>query len=155
MGYFTLHILIVVNRAALKGLGIGFALAIIAQLPANFILINYAVMIFEKVGQSVDPYISSIILAVALILGSLATTYLADILGRRVLNLVSLLGSAIGLLAMSLYYYLYVNGYDLSAFSWVPVISLSFVIFISSAGIVTLACVCSVENLPTKVFEII
>lgn len=111
-------------------------------------------MIFEKVGKSVDPYISSIILAVALIFGSLATTYLADILGRRLLNIVSLFGSACGLLSMSLYHYLYVKDYDLSAFTWVPVISLSFVIFISSAGIVSLAFVCSVENLPTKVFEI-
>lgn len=111
-------------------------------------------MIFEKVGKSVDPYISSIILAVALIFGSLSTTYFADIIGRRVLNIGSLFGSACGLLSMSLYHYLYVNDYDLSAFHWVPVISLSFVIFISSAGIVSLAFVCSVENLPTKVFKI-
>lgn len=111
-------------------------------------------MIFEKVGKSLDPHISSIILAVALIFGSLATTYLADILGRRVLNILSLMGSAFGLLSMSIYHYLYVKDFDLSGFSWVPVISLSFVIFISSAGIVSLAFVCSVENLPTKVFQI-
>lgn len=139
------------TKAALKGLGIGFALSIFSQLSANFILITYAVMIFAKVAESVDPYVSSVILAIALILGSLTTTTFADILGRRVLILVSLMGSALGLLSMSLYYYLHVSGYNLSAFSWVPVVSLSFVIFISSSGIVSLSFVCSAENLPTKV----
>lgn len=123
-----------VNRTALKGLGIGIALTSISVLTANLTIISYAIMIFDRSGASLDPYVSSIMLAIALILGSLLTTSLADKLGRKVLNLASLVGSAVGLFAISLYYYLHINGYDLSAFEWVPVASLSFVIFISSAG---------------------
>lgn len=139
------------NRTALKGIGIGFALSIINQFSANFTIISYAVLIFDKAGASIDSHISSVILAVALILGSLLSTYMADSLGRKIMNLISLLGSAIGLFAMGFYYHLYLSGYDLSDFFWVPVVSLSFVIFISSAGIVPLSIICSVEYLPTKV----
>lgn len=93
----------------------------------------------------------SIMLAVALILGSLFTTYLADTLGRKFLNLISLMGSAVGLFATALYHYLNINGYDLTGFAWVPVVSLSLVVFISSVGIMPLAFLCSVEYLPPKV----
>lgn len=142
---------IAVNRSALKGIGIGVTLTSLAQLTGNFAITNYAVMIFEKTGTSVDPYISSIMLAVALILGAICTTYLADQLGRKFLNIASVLGSAVGLFAVSIYHYLNMNGYDLAAFEWVPVVSLSFVIFISSAGIMALSLVCSIEYLPPKV----
>lgn len=127
-------LVIAVNRSALKGLGIGIALTSISVLTANFTIISYAVMIFDRSGASLDPYVSSIMLAISLICGSLLTTSLADTLGRKLLNLTSLVGSAIGLFSISFYYYLHINGYDLSAFDWVPVASLSFVIFVSSAG---------------------
>ncbi|XP_055304279.1 uncharacterized protein LOC129569467 [Sitodiplosis mosellana] len=139
------------NRSALKGLGIGIALTTLAQCTANFTITNYSVMIFEKAGTSLDPYVSSIMLGLALILGSVFSTYLADKLGRKFLNIMSLVGSALGLFALSLYHYLNINGYDLSSYQWVPVLSLSFVIFISSAGIVALSLVCSIEYLPPKI----
>lgn len=142
---------LIVNRKALQGIFIGIALAAFTQCTACFTITTYAVMTFAKVGTSIDPYMSSIMLGVANILGSLATTYLADRLGRKTLNTISLGGSAFGLLATALYYYSNSTGYDLSAYAWIPVVCLSFVIFISSAGIVPLALICSVEYLPAKV----
>ncbi|XP_055307284.1 facilitated trehalose transporter Tret1-like [Sitodiplosis mosellana] len=142
------------NRAVMKGLGIGISLAILAQLTANFPLVTYAVTILKKSGTSFNPYASSIVLAVMLILGSSVNTYLADIFGRKRLNFISLTGSAVGQLATSLYHYLYISGYDLSLFSWVPVVSLSFVIFILAAGILPLQLICVVEYLPPKVWHI-
>lgn len=142
------------NRSALKGIGIGIALTTFGQCTAIFAITSYAVTTFAKVGTTtIDPYISSIILAVALIIGSLTTTYLADKFGRKMLNLISLMGSACGLLATALYYYLNLRGFgsELSTHAWIPIVSLSSVIFFSSAGIATLANVCSVEYLPSKV----
>lgn len=124
------------------------ALVAFAQFSANLAIINYAVMTFARVGTQLDPYTSSIMLAVALICGSLTTTYLADKIGRKKLNLISLMGSAFGLQTTALYYYLNLIGYNLSAYAFIPVVCLSFVIFISSVGIVPL---CSVEYLPSKV----
>lgn len=145
------HLAYFCNRSAMKGLGIGIALTIFTALTASFPLTSYAVMLFEKVGTTIDPYNASIMLAVALILGSLSTTYLADVLGRKMLNLISLFGSAFGLLSTALFYYLQLVGFDLSAYAWVPIFCLSLVIFISSAGIVQLSIICSVEYLPAKV----
>lgn len=140
-----------VSKSSLKGLGIGISLVIIGQFTANSTIISYSVLIFEKVKTSIDPYVSSIISAVALICGSLLTTTLADKLGRKMLILMSLVGSAIGLFAVATYYYLRINGFDLSAYEYVPVTSISFVVVCGSAGIVPLAYVCSVEHLPPKV----
>lgn len=139
------------NRKALKGLGIGITLSIFAQCTANLAITVYATLIFEKSGTTFDPYLSSIICATTPIFGSLLSTYLADILGRKLLNFISLLGSAFGLFGLSLFQYLKLNGYDMSALEWAPVVALSFVVFISSAGIIPLSIICSVENLPPKV----
>lgn len=118
----------------MEGLSIGILLVSSTQLTGCFTITSYAVMTFAKVGTRMDPYTSSIMLAVALILGALTTTYLADKLGRRMLNLISMLGSAFGLLATALYYYLNLIGYDLSAFAWVPVVCLSTVVYLSSGN---------------------
>lgn len=140
-----------VNKAAIKGLMIGVILAWLTQLTGGFTFVTYCTLIFEKVGVShMDPYIASITLAVVQIMGSFFTAQLSDHLGRKFLVLVSLFGSAIGLFLFALYAYLGLS-YDLSSYDWVPVVCLSFVIFVASAGVVPLAVVCTVENLPSKV----
>lgn len=141
------------NRAAMKGLVVAVAMAVFSQLTACFAIVNYSVIVFKQAGTSIDPYLSSIILAVAVLLGSLTTTYLADKLGRKILNFLSTSLSAAGLLTVSLYHYLRLSGYDLAAFSWIPVTSLSFVAFVSSAGIIPLILVVGVEYMPPKVLH--
>lgn len=133
------------------GLGIGVALNAFSQFTACFTIMNYGMMTFMKLGIDIDPNVSAITLAISLIFGSLTTTYLADKLGRKTLILISLMGSAFGLLSTALYYYLGLLGYELSAFGWVHIFSLSIVIFLPSAGVTPLAIICSVEYLPTKV----
>lgn len=122
-----------------------------SPLTAVNIIMTYGVTTLQKLGTSVDAFTSSIVLGVALIFGSLTSTYLADTLGRRKLNLISLFGAAAGLSGTALYHYLNLNGYNLTSFAWIPIVCLCFVLYISTAGIMTLAAVCSVENLPPKV----
>lgn len=151
---YNLCIFHIGNRTALKGIGIGLAVMACVVFTATFAITSYAVTTFQKAGTSIDPHKSSIVLAVALILGSLTSTYLADILGRRTLNLISLLGAAAGFSGTAIYHYFNVFGYDLAAYAWIPVVCLCFEIFINTAGIMSLAGVCCVENLPTKVWEL-
>lgn len=139
------------NRDAMKGLGIGVSLVVFSQCTAMFPFITYAVLIFKTVGTSIDPYLSSIIFAISLIFGSLLSTYMADALGRKMTNFISLVASAVGMFTLSAYQYFKMNGYDFSAYAWVPVACLSFVVFISSSGIAPLAFVCSLECIPSKV----
>lgn len=142
-----------VERESMKGMLNGIIIGIFAQLTGYLVFITYAGHIFKQVGASqIDPNVSSIAIAVMMLCGTLCTTRFSDTLGRKALLIISLAGSAFGLLVFALYSYLQQNKYDLSGFEWVPVTSLSFCIFISSSGVVALIFVCVVENLPTKVF---
>lgn len=133
------------------GIGIGILLAFFSQLTGNFTFTNYGVLIFEKSGSTIDPYLSSIIMATLQLAGNLCTTQLVESLGRKILVIISLVGTAAGLATLSLYSYLKHNEYDLANYSWLSVASLSFAVFISSVGIVSVVGVFTVENLPTKV----
>lgn len=104
------------------------------ELTANHVIKTYAVTIFKITNTTIDEHFSSIVLSLMFIVGSFLSSYLADIIGRKILNITSLAGSALGLFTLSIYYKFHINGYDVSEFQWVPVVSLSFVIFISSAG---------------------
>ncbi|XP_031622987.1 facilitated trehalose transporter Tret1-like isoform X2 [Contarinia nasturtii] len=140
------------EKHALKGIMNGIILSSLAHLSGFLVFITYAAHIFEQVGASqVDPYISSIAIAVVQLIGTLCTTRFSDSMGRKALLIISLLGSAFGHLSFASYSYLSHNGYELSAFEWVPVVSLSFVIFIASSGVVPLMFLCMAENLPSKV----
>lgn len=139
------------NFETLRGILIGISLSIFAEFTGLSTITSYAVTTFQKHGTSLCPYKSSIVLAVALILGSLATAYLADKFGRKVLILVSLLGSSCGLLTASFYHHVNQRGYDSTSYDWIPMVALSLTIFIAAAGIEPLFYVCSVENLPAKV----
>lgn len=140
------------EKEAIKGLLLSILLGWWSQFPGALTFLNYGVLIFEKAGASkMDPYTSSILLAFAQMMGGIFSTQLADSLGRKLSMIISFLGSAVGLFILSLYLYLIQNDYDLSEYSWLPVACLSFVMFISSAGVYALFGVCFVELLPSKV----
>lgn len=126
-------------------------LAFLVTANGGYTFASYVVFIFERSGSHIDPYVSAIIVAIVQLIGSMCTTQLADTLGRKLTLLFSILGCAIGLSMMSAYLYLIKLDYDLTAYAWLPVTSLSFVIFNGSAGINSLCNVCIVENLPPKV----
>lgn len=139
------------NRKALKGILIGIIITLLNQITGCYIFLTYAVMIFAKIGTSVHPYASTIILGIVQIAGTLLTTQLADRLGRKVLLIISLVGSVVGQLALATFLYLDKLGFDVALFDWVPVASTGFVIFIASVGIVPLMSICAVEMLSPKV----
>lgn len=129
-------------------------LGILVISSGNFILLNYAILVFTKSGAEINPYKSTVMLFIAQVVGCLCTTELADRLGRKILIVVSVIGSAIGLLTLAAYMYLAENGVDTHLFTWIPIASLSFVIFISAAGIIPLSNLYTIELLPYKVCRI-
>lgn len=146
-----LHLSDFCNRKALKGIFTSIAMAWFVQFTSSFLITNYASLIFEKSGSILDSRISSIILAVVQIVGGLVSTQLGDTFGRKTTLFMSLFGSAIGLSTLAAYSYLRQFGYDMSNFLWLPIVCLSLIIFISSAGIIALAHIVAVENYPAKV----
>lgn len=141
----------VCNRMALKGITICVAMSWLCQMTGGSTLTNYASFIFGKSGTSLGVNVSSIILAVAQIVGGLVSTQFGDTFGRKTTLNISLLGSAGGLSTFATYMYLRHNGYDLTHFLWIPVTCLSFIIFIAYAGIQALINTCAIECFPPKV----
>lgn len=142
-----------VEKEAIKGILFCILLGWLLQFPGCPTFVNYSVLIFEKSGASlIDPYLASIILAVAQLVGAIFSTQLADTMGRKLAMILSFVGSAIALLILTIYLYLSQTGYvSTTSYSWIPVISMSFIMFVSSAGVLALFSVCFVEYLPTKV----
>lgn len=123
----------------------------VSQFSGTFTLVNYAAPIFKASGSDFDPNISSFFVGSLQIVGTIFTFFLIDKVGRKYLLLVSTAGSAIGSFVMGTYAYMSASGYNVSSFNLVPVISLSFVIFISSIGIIPIPYILAAELFPQKV----
>lgn len=139
------------NKMALKGIATSLVMAWFPQTTGVFVITNYASSIFRNSGSALSVEVSTILLAIAQIFGGLVSTQLGDAFGRKATMLLSMLGSSVGLFIFAAYSYMQQNGFDVSNYLWLPVICLSFVMFISSAGIVALCNTCVVENFPPKV----
>ncbi|XP_055641728.1 facilitated trehalose transporter Tret1-like [Toxorhynchites rutilus septentrionalis] len=133
-----------------KAIMIGMVLVTLNQFSGCFALINYTAQIFADAGSDMDPNVAAIVVGAIQIGGSYVSTMVVDRCRRKVLYIVSAFCSAIGLAAMGAHAYLKASGYDVSMISWVPVASLSFVIFIASMGILPLTFVILSEILPPK-----
>lgn len=140
-----------VNREALIGLLNGCIISSLGFLTGYMVFATYSVNIFQLSGASIDPYLSSIAFAFLQMIGNLCTARFSDTLGRKLLLIISYSGAAFGLFTFSVYTYIAHLGYDVADFDWIPVTSLSFVIFIASCGSVPLMFLTMVEQLPPKV----
>lgn len=58
---------------------------------------------------------------------------------------------SISIAVLSIFTYLQELDYDLSLFHWVPIASMSFVVFVTTVGVIPLTSTCTVEILPKKV----
>jgi len=127
---------------------------ILNQLSGCFALLNYTASIFAESGSDLSPNTSAIVVASIQIFGTYSSTILVDRVGRKILLIISEFGTSLGLISMGLYSYFSKHDYDLSEFGWIPIASISFVIFIASLGILTLPFVVIAEILPQKVTNI-
>lgn len=143
------------NRATLKGIVTSIGLAYFPQATGCFIFSNYASLMLEISGSALSVDVSTIILAVAQIFGGLISTQLGDTFGRKTISKISLIGAAFGLFIFAGYSYMHHYGYDVSNVKWLPVLCFSFIMFITSAGILSLANTCAVENFPPNVCSIL
>lgn len=134
-----------------KALMIGLVLVTLNQLSGCFALIQYAAQVFADAGSEMDSKISSIIVGIIQLAGSYTSTLVMDRWRRKTLYIVTALGSCLGLTMMGVYAYLSVAKVDVSQLYWLPVASLSFVIFIASVGMLPLTFVILSEILPDKV----
>lgn len=65
--------------------------------------------------------------------------------------LLSTFGMALGLSTVGAFSVFDKSGYDLTGFSWIPIVSMSFAIYLASIGIVALPFIIMTEILPAEV----
>lgn len=136
---------------AKKSLCLGIFLVALNQFCGIFAMFNFTAMVFQESGSTFSPNVSSIVVGAIQVIGAVLCTVLVEKAGRKLLLEVSSLGVAMGLSMLSLFTYLTSRGTDLSAVSWIPLVSFSFVIFVSNLGVLTLPFLYISEVLPTKI----
>lgn len=140
-----------VEPKARKAFMIGFALMAINQLCGCFVMINYTATIFKQSGSNLSPNMSAIIVGIIQLFGSYMSTLLVERAGRKILLTISAIGTGVGLVCLGGFMYLNTTGFEMPSFSWVPVASFSFTIFIACWGILTLPFVVVSEIMPPKI----
>ena len=140
----------------------------LSQFCGAFSVMTYTSTIFEASGSSFNPNVSTIFVGVTQLLGSLASTLFVEKFGRKVssklikqfLNLITLfqillvlssIGTGLGLGILAIYSYLDKQGVEVRSYGWIPIFSLSFVVFAASVGVMSLPFIVLTELLPNKV----
>lgn len=113
-------------------------------------MVNYMSDVFAQSGSKMDPNTSSIIIGSVQILGAYVSTIVCDVLGRKILMLISSAGVALCLTVFGFFTY-YAGIYDMTEWSWVPVAIMSLDIFLGNIGLISCLFVLMVEMFPLKV----
>lgn len=108
------------------------------QFCGCFAMLTFTASIFKESGSTLSPNISSIIVGGIQIIGSMFPTLLVDRLGRKMMMGLSAYGTCVGLTFLGAYTLTKSEGCNVEAFSWVPLVAFSFVIFIANWGVLTL-----------------
>jgi MFS family permease len=138
------------SPASRRALIIGIVLVIVNQMCGCFAFINYTAEIFATSGSTLSPSTSAIVVAFIQLFGSFVSTLITERTTRKSLYVITCLGTIFGLLTFGLHGMLS-TFIDTSQFNWIPIVSMSFVIFIASVGLMPLTFTILSEILPLKV----
>jgi len=122
------------DKATIKGLIIVLGLYIGQQFCGIFAMISNTETIFMMSGSSLSPNTSAILVATLQLLGSVLAMFLVERAGRRPLLLLSCLGMCICHCVIGTFCYLQTLQYEVSAYFWVPVVTLPTYMIIYALG---------------------
>lgn len=120
------------TRGLIKALIISLALVGFQQLSGINVVLFYAESIFDATGSDIPASTCSIIIGAVQFLASFMTPLVVERLGRKILLLASAVGMLISEVPLGIYFYLKDNGDDVSAISWLPILSL--IVYIITYG---------------------
>ncbi|XP_055375842.1 uncharacterized protein LOC129608384 [Condylostylus longicornis] len=138
------------NPVAGKAFLASMIIMVHSQMTGYAFIINYASKVFDMAGTSLDPNLCTIILGITQIFGNCCATTLVDRFGRKPLFNISLLGMLVGLLTTGLYDY-YSGSINTDIYSWIPILSVSIIIFSTSIGVTALLGLMIIEVFPGKI----
>ncbi|XP_055595994.1 facilitated trehalose transporter Tret1-like [Uranotaenia lowii] len=139
---------------ARNGILIGIFLMFLNQFCGVFAILTYAVTIFEESGSTLKPEAASIIIGAIQLVGIIGSFIFIDLAGRKLLLLVSTFGTGIGMFTLGAYSWLRVNQVNLEGYGWIPVVSLSFGVFMFCIGLCNIPFFVLPEILPAKICNV-
>ncbi|XP_046418828.1 facilitated trehalose transporter Tret1-like [Neodiprion virginianus] len=122
------------TRRTIKGVIIAFGLLGGQQLSGIFAIMSYSATIFKAAGSSLSPDMAAIIVGAIQVFGSNISTAMMERAGRRLLILISCAGMSVCLFTLGFFSYFQNHGYEVTAFSWIPVAALSAYVIVYSLG---------------------
>lgn len=136
------------SRASRTAISYSIVLMVLQQFCGCYVLLNYMTLYFEEVGSQLNPIQSSIIITMVQCVANILTTFLIEKLGRKILYVVSAVGTCLGMFILAMHS-LYKD--QLPGFEWVPIYVFSFTIFIASVGLLSVTNIIFIDILPPKV----
>lgn len=110
-----------------KALIIGVVLAISGHISGSFAIINYNATIFQKSKSDfLSANDSALVVGIVQLVGVVIMLCLVERLGRKILYVISMVGSILGYIAFGLYLLFNEWDYDVRAFTWIPLVSFFF-----------------------------
>ncbi|XP_062134499.1 facilitated trehalose transporter Tret1-like [Drosophila sulfurigaster albostrigata] len=150
-----LHLKDFTNRKARKAFFIGFGIILANQLSGCLTMSKYISVVFRDAGSSLSPIGSSIVVILIQLVGTYSATLFVERAGRKTLMLISTAGICLGQVSMAFYYYMGQLNIDSRPFNWLPIASLSFIMFCGSIGLLAVDHIVISEITPPKIRSVI
>ncbi|XP_071578983.1 trehalose transporter 1-like protein isoform X2 [Temnothorax nylanderi] len=143
------------KRGSLVPFAIMLSFFFFQQFSGIFVVIYNAVIIMDKSGVKVDPYLGAVLIGVARFIASLLTAGVSRKFGRRIPSMISGVGMTIFMGGLSLYLFLAAKGTVMADNGVVPVICMVMYIFTSTLGYLVIPFAMVGEVYPPKVKDIL
>lgn len=148
MFYKIIRFVLLANRRARKAIFIAFSLIFLYPFQGLPIMTNYVTEIFASTNPNVSPLYASTLITMIMIIANLVFLNVVDRAGRRKFYIFSSLATSFGLALFAIYLY---SLTDNRAFDWVPVVCLSYVLFVNCLGMYPIPWLIVIEIMPKKV----
>lgn len=133
-----------------KGVILSLIIITFPMVSGTIVFVNYSAKIFHEVSSNLSPIVSSMIVALIQLIGSYIATLLVEKTGRKILLIVSSIGSFLSLTVMGSYYYLKDIQVDISQFTYTPLLSFSVLVLFTAVGLSTVPFVVIAELVPER-----
>ncbi|XP_055909001.1 facilitated trehalose transporter Tret1 isoform X2 [Eupeodes corollae] len=122
------------NRAAKNALIISMLLMFFQQFSGVNAVIFYTVPIFKSAGSTLNPSACSIIVGIVQVSMTLASSFLIERAGRKILLIFSSICQLICLTVLGIYFDMKDSGKDVSEIGWLPLLSVVLFMVTFSLG---------------------
>ena len=139
-----------VTTPTAKAVRIILGLMTFQQLTGIDAVIYYSVDIFNEAGSTLSSFVCAIIVGILQLISTYIPSVIVDRAGRRILLILSELGMAVSLLALSLHFIMQNNGVEVPWAGWIPLVALNVYIVAFSVGFGPLPWLIMAELLSTE-----